>query len=228
MTTNTCERNALGTRVPGSDRAAGRPGTIDRFALGEAAIILLEDSCVLALNGTTASTAGVHLMITHGTGLIQVAVDTSRLNRLAIPPMIADVDARAHSAHVAVDAAAGIGTGISAADRARTIRLLADPQSKMEDFTRPGHILPVGTTPKIAQASDVAETVSRLSALAGSQPAVAAYCDVVSLGKPTALADPAEGKQMSEKLGIPWLSATDIEIGTRSTGRAPLGFERSE
>jgi len=65
-------------------------------------------------------------------------------DRLALPPMVAINQDPKHTAYtVSVDAAEGVTTGISAADRARTLNVLADPSSTPADLIRPGHILPL-------------------------------------------------------------------------------------
>jgi len=65
-------------------------------------------------------------------------------DRLDLPPMVAvNQDPRSTAYTISVDAAAGVTTGISAADRARTLNVLADPDSQPEDLIRPGHILPL-------------------------------------------------------------------------------------
>ena len=65
-------------------------------------------------------------------------------DRLDLPPMVAvNQDPRATAYTVSVDAASGITTGISAADRARTLNVLADPNATAADLIRPGHVLPL-------------------------------------------------------------------------------------
>ncbi len=77
-------------------------------------------------------------------GLICVAMRGERLDDLAIPPMARrNGNAQGTAFHVSVDASEGVTTGISAADRARTISALADPTSGPRDFARPGHIFPL-------------------------------------------------------------------------------------
>ncbi|WP_105566161.1 GTP cyclohydrolase II [Microbacterium halophytorum] len=69
-------------------------------------------------------------------------------DRLELPPMVAhSEDARGTAYTVSVDAAAGVTTGISAHDRARTVNVLADPDSGPTDVIRPGHILPLRAVP---------------------------------------------------------------------------------
>ena len=83
-------------------------------------------------------------MIRHTSGVICVPMTAERLDQLDLPQMVQRNEARLGTAFtVSVDAREGITTGISAADRARTIRVLADPASKPADVVKPGHIFPL-------------------------------------------------------------------------------------
>jgi 3,4-dihydroxy 2-butanone 4-phosphate synthase/GTP cyclohydrolase II len=85
----------------------------------------------------------VNFMATHGRGLICAPVERGQLDRLGIPPMASSTADRFGTAfHVGVDHCAA-GTGISAADRALAIRVLADPASSPADFRMPGHLFPL-------------------------------------------------------------------------------------
>jgi len=96
------------------------------------------------LAAATASTQWLAWTIRHTSGYICVPMSGSRADRLGLPPMVADnQDPRGTAYTVTVDAAVGVTTGISAADRAHTIRLLAQPGSTPSDFTRPGHVVPL-------------------------------------------------------------------------------------
>jgi 3,4-dihydroxy 2-butanone 4-phosphate synthase / GTP cyclohydrolase II len=82
--------------------------------------------------------------IRHARGLICVPMLGPDLDRLMLPPMTADNQEHMGTAFtVSVDARHGITTGISAADRARTIRTLADSASEPHDIVRPGHVFPL-------------------------------------------------------------------------------------
>jgi 3,4-dihydroxy 2-butanone 4-phosphate synthase/GTP cyclohydrolase II len=89
----------------------------------------------------------INFMATHGRGLICVALEEERLDALSIPPMVLQsTDPRGTAFHVSVDSRDRATTGISAADRANTIRQLVDPHSVAADFTRPGHVFPLRST----------------------------------------------------------------------------------
>ncbi len=82
--------------------------------------------------------------IRYTSGLICVPASGEILDRLDLPLMVATNRDRHRTAYtVTVDAATGVGTGISAADRTRTARVLADPTTHPSDLTRPGHVLPL-------------------------------------------------------------------------------------
>ncbi len=86
----------------------------------------------------------VNFMITHGRGMVCVAVTGKKLDDLGLPLMV-DANSALHGTQftVTVDAIKGTSTGISAVDRALTIKKIIDPNSRAEDFARPGHIFPL-------------------------------------------------------------------------------------
>jgi 3,4-dihydroxy 2-butanone 4-phosphate synthase/GTP cyclohydrolase II len=86
----------------------------------------------------------VNFMITHGRGMVCVAVTGKKLDELGLPLMV-DANSALHGTQftVTVDAIKGTSTGISAVDRALTIKKIIDPNSRAEDFARPGHIFPL-------------------------------------------------------------------------------------
>jgi 3,4-dihydroxy 2-butanone 4-phosphate synthase / GTP cyclohydrolase II len=86
----------------------------------------------------------INFMVTHGRGMVCVALSGERLDQLGLPLMV-DTNNALHGTQftVTVDAIEGTTTGISAADRAHTIKKLIDPVSKASDFARPGHIFPL-------------------------------------------------------------------------------------
>lgn len=86
----------------------------------------------------------VNFMVTHGKGMLCVALIPKRLDELGLPLMV-DTNSALHGTQftVTVDAIEGTTTGISAADRAKTIKKLVDPTSTSNDFAKPGHIFPL-------------------------------------------------------------------------------------
>jgi len=86
----------------------------------------------------------VNFMVTHGKGMLCVALNSKRLDELGLPLMV-DKNSALHGTQftVTVDSIEGTTTGISVVDRALTIKKLIDPTSTSSDFARPGHIFPL-------------------------------------------------------------------------------------
>ena len=96
------------------------------------------------LAAATATTEWMAWTIRHTSGYICAPMSESRADRLGLPLMVEDNRDPRHTAYtVTVDAADGVSTGISAADRALTIRLLAAEDSIASNFNRPGHVVPL-------------------------------------------------------------------------------------
>ncbi len=101
-----------------------------------------EGDLFVAAEFATPATLG--FMIRHTSGVICVALPESRCDDLRLPPMSKTNEDRKRTAFtVSVDAKEGVTTGISASERALTIKLLGDPASDAGDFSRPGHIFPL-------------------------------------------------------------------------------------
>lgn len=120
-------------------------------------------------------------MIRHTSGYVCVPLTGADCDRLDLPPMYhTNQDRRGTAYAVAVDAREGISTGISAADRARTIRLLADPDSEAGDLTRPGHVVPLRAKDGgVLRRPGHTEATVDLARMAGLRPA-GALCEIVS------------------------------------------------
>jgi 3,4-dihydroxy 2-butanone 4-phosphate synthase/GTP cyclohydrolase II len=98
----------------------------------------------LFLLASTATTEKLGFMIRYTSGVICVAMTEARSRQLHLPLMVKNnQDTKRTAFTVTVDAKTGITTGISAEERARTIRTLADMTASAEDFIRPGHIFPL-------------------------------------------------------------------------------------
>ena len=91
-----------------------------------------------------ATTESINFMAVNGRGLICVPMEGHDLDRLGMPMMVRhNTSPHSTAMTVAVDAAFGITTGISSADRAHTIRLLSEPEATSENFVQPGHVFPL-------------------------------------------------------------------------------------
>lgn len=126
------------------------------------------------------TTAQVVEMNRHASGIITVPMPRPWLKRLHIDPMVQENAESMHTAFtVTVDAKSGIGTGSSALDRVATIRMLADPSSRAEDFVRPGHVNPLLVREGgVLKRAGHTEASHDLMCLAGLQP-VAVLCEIM-------------------------------------------------
>ena len=101
-----------------------------------------EGDFVMAAEDATAEQ--INFMAVHGRGLICVPMEGDDLDRLGMPMMVRhNTSPHSTAMTVAVDAAFGISTGISSADRAHTIRLLSEPEASADNFVQPGHVFPL-------------------------------------------------------------------------------------
>ncbi|MFJ4650560.1 3,4-dihydroxy-2-butanone-4-phosphate synthase [Nocardia sp. NPDC088792] len=119
-------------------------------------------------------TAGVMaFLVRHTSGLIGVALPAGECDRLMLPPMVfRNEHPRRTSYAVTVDAAEGISTGISAADRARTARVLAAASTEPDELCRPGHVLPIrARSGGVLERRGHTEAAVDLTRLAGLAPA---------------------------------------------------------
>lgn len=127
-----------------------------------------------------ATPEAINFMAREGRGLICAPIEEGRADSLDLPPMVSDNTALHETAFtVSVDAKKGTTTGISAADRAATIRALVDPTTQPSDLARPGHIFPlramVGGVLRRAGHTEAAVDLARLAGLES----VAVLCEVI-------------------------------------------------
>ncbi|WP_250037082.1 bifunctional 3,4-dihydroxy-2-butanone-4-phosphate synthase/GTP cyclohydrolase II [Paractinoplanes maris] len=123
----------------------------------------------------------VAFMVRYTSGYICVPITEDEADRLDLPPMFhTNQDARGTAYAVTVDAREGVATGISAADRARTIRLLASPETQPTDLSRPGHVVPLrAKSGGVLRRPGHTEAAIDLSVLAGLRPA-GVLCEMVN------------------------------------------------
>lgn len=134
----------------------------------------------LIIAGSLATPELMGFMIRHTSGVVCVPMPGTWLDRLNIPPMTAVNEDRKGTAYtVSVDAKSGISTGISAADRTQTVKMLADERSEAGDFTRPGHVFPLrAVSGGVLRRAGHTEAAVDLAKLAGLPP-VGAICELV-------------------------------------------------
>ncbi len=123
----------------------------------------------------------VNFMAVHARGLICAPVTAERADELDLPQMTRrNREGHKTAFTVSVDAARGITTGISAADRALTIRLLADPSCRADDFVQPGHVFPLqAVADGVLRRSGHTEAALDLTGFA-KLPRAAAICEIMN------------------------------------------------
>ncbi|HKA68267.1 MAG TPA: bifunctional 3,4-dihydroxy-2-butanone-4-phosphate synthase/GTP cyclohydrolase II [Actinomycetes bacterium] len=160
-----------------------------------------EGDLIFAASKATPQLVG--FMIRHTSGVICMPMEGAELDRLKLPPMTAVNEDRKGTAYtVSVDARDGVTTGISAADRARTIRVLADSATDPYELTRPGHVFPLRAVDGgvLSRAGHTEATVD-LVRLAGLTPA-GAICELVN----------EDGSMMRLPQLVPFARAHDLAI----------------
>src|SRR5258708_2864608 len=127
------------------------------------------------------SPAAVNFMAKHARGLICAPTTSERLQQLGIERMVRqNRESFKTDFQVSVDAAHGITTGISAADRAQTIKIMADPTAVAEDLAQPGHVFPLRARPGgVLQRAGHTEAAVDLVKLAGCRP-IGVICEIMS------------------------------------------------
>ena len=125
--------------------------------------------------------AAVNFMVRFGRGLICVPTTSERLQQLGIERMVRqNRETFKTDFQVSVDAARSITTGISAADRAETIRLMSDPTALPEDLIQPGHVFPLRARPGgVLQRAGHTEAAVDLAQLAGCRP-IGVICEIMN------------------------------------------------
>lgn len=123
----------------------------------------------------------VAFMVRYTSGYLCVPLAGEDCDRLGLPPMYSTNQDKHGTAYtVTVDARLGIGTGISASDRAYTMRMLADPDTGAQDFTRPGHVVPLRAKDGgVLHRPGHTEAAVDLARMAGLRPA-GVICEIVS------------------------------------------------
>ncbi|GHF38367.1 riboflavin biosynthesis protein RibBA [Streptomyces mashuensis] len=193
-----------------ADIAAGRPVVVVDDADREN-----EGDLVVAAEKIT--TEIVAFMMSECRGLICVPMEDADLTRLDLPQMVdRNTESMRTAFTISVDAtgAHGVDTGISAADRATTIRLLADPAAAPGDFVRPGHVFPLRARPGgVLTRNGHTEAGVDLARLAGLHPAAAI---VEIAGEDGAMLRLPELVPFARKHGLSIISIEDLIAYRRS------------
>lgn len=148
-------------------------------------------------------------MIRHTSGYICVGMVGDDLDRLHLPPMtVVNEDRKGTAYAVTVDARSVLSTGISATDRAITIRALGDPATGPGDLTRPGHVMPLRAVPGgVLRRPGHTEAAVDLAALAGLHPS-GALCEMVN--DDGTMMDAAQCRAFADEHGLVLASIADL------------------
>jgi len=153
----------------------------------------------------------INFMATHGRGLICLAITSERADELELRPM-SEFNTESHGTAftVSVDAAAkfGVTTGISASDRAKTIQVCLDPETRPSDLRRPGHVFPLRARPGgVLRRVGQTEASVDLSRLAGLPPA-GVICEIMSVDG--SMARRPELERFAATHGLRFITVADI------------------
>jgi 3,4-dihydroxy 2-butanone 4-phosphate synthase/GTP cyclohydrolase II len=164
---------------------ASIPAAIEALRLGRPVIVAddegRENEGDFIISAQLASQEWIAFMVKHSSGFICAPMTNAYADKLDLPPMVThNEDPRGTAYTVSVDAADRLSTGISASDRAHTLRVLADPKSTPASLFRPGHILPLRAVEGGVRDRDGhTEAAVDLMRLAGLTP-VAAIAEIVA------------------------------------------------
>ena len=172
----------------------------DRHRENEADLILAAEKC---------SPEKINFMIKHARGLVCVPVLDKRLDELELPLMTKiNTEFTKCAFTVSVDAKKGATTGISAFDRAKTIKALIDKKTKPDDLAKPGHVFPLRCEEKgLSKRAGHTEAAIELCKLADLYPA-AVICEII--GESGKMAKMPELKKLAEKYGLKIIRIRDL------------------
>ena len=178
-----------------------------------------EGDLIIAAESLT--TEKLAFMLRHTSGVVCVALTGRRLSELALPLMVAE-NSEPHRTQftVSVDLAAGVSTGISASDRSRTIRALADRSLGASSFLRPGHVFPLRARPQgVLERRGHTEAAVDLARLAGFEPA-GALCELMA--DDGSMLSGAALVGFARRHGLPYLHIGDLVSYRRAHERRGL------
>ena len=163
----------------------------------------------LALAAEKVTAEAINFMALHGRGLICMPIIGKRLDELRIPLMVGENTSKFSTAFtVSVEAKHRVSTGISAADRAETVKAVIDPATTAEDIVQPGHMFPLRAREGgvLARAGHTEATVD-LAKLANLYPA-GVICEIMN--EDGSMARLPQLEAMSEKYGINIITVADL------------------
>ncbi len=186
---------------------------LEEFRAGRMVILVddedRENEGDLCLAAEKVSPEAINFMATHGRGLICLALDGPQIERLGLPMMVQDNRASLGTAFtVSIEARHGVTTGISARDRATTVRAAINPEARPDDVVSPGHVFPLkarrgGVLVRTGQTEGSVD----LARLSGLQPA-AVICEIMR--EDGEMARMPDLEEFSRVHSIPILSVADL------------------
>jgi 3,4-dihydroxy 2-butanone 4-phosphate synthase/GTP cyclohydrolase II len=188
---------------------------IDQIRAGRPVVVIddaaRENEGDLILAAELATPELVAFMIRHTSGFICVSITDSDADRLDLPPMYhTNEDRRGTAYTVSVDAREGVGTGISATDRAHTMQLLAARTTRASDLTRPGHVVPLrAMSGGVLSRAGHTEAALDLVLLAQLQPA-GVLSEIVSAKHPLEMARCSELREFCDEHGLAMISIAGL------------------
>ncbi|MEE9201886.1 MAG: bifunctional 3,4-dihydroxy-2-butanone-4-phosphate synthase/GTP cyclohydrolase II [Dehalococcoidia bacterium] len=196
------------------------PEALAEIAAGRMVIIVddedRENEGDLILAAEKVTHEAINFMSKHGRGLICLAVEGERLDELQIPQMVSDNTSTLGTAFaVSVEAKHGVTTGISAHDRAATIRAVLDPATRPEDLARPGHMFPIRARGGgVLVRAGHTETAVDLARMAGLYPA-GVICEIVA--EDGDMARLPQLRELAARFGLKSASVADLIAHRRRT-----------
>ncbi len=201
----------------GARKATGPFATIDEAvaALQAGGMIVVvddedrENEGDLMVAAAKVTPEAINFMARHGRGLVCLAMMPDRLQQLEIPLEASNNAARRDTAFcVSIDAHDGTSTGISAADRARTIEVAIDPATKPNDLARPGHVFPLrARSGGVLVRSGHTEAAVDLARIAGFAPA-GVICEIMN--EDGTMARVPELTKFARKHGLRMITIADL------------------
>jgi 3,4-dihydroxy 2-butanone 4-phosphate synthase/GTP cyclohydrolase II len=196
------------------------PDALAAIARGEMVVVVddasRENEGDLIMAAEKATPESLAFLVRHTSGVVCASLDPARADALQLPLMVAENHESQRTAFtITVDYRLGTTTGISAADRAATLRALASPTALAGDFVRPGHIFPLRARPRgVLERRGHTEAAVDLARLAGLAPC-GVLCEVVN--DDGSMARPPELLAFARRHGLHIISVASLVAHRRRT-----------
>jgi 3,4-dihydroxy 2-butanone 4-phosphate synthase len=205
----------VATALASAGYVSGRPGVdqvVRQFAAGGGVVVWDPDAETegdVIFAGAQLRPDTFRFLLTEVCGHPTVPCGAEVLDRLGIGPMPGAGDRQGTAFQIPVDLAANTGTGVSAAERAATVRRLANPDAVPSDFLRPGHVYPLRAKPGLlAERSGHTEATVALCTAAGL-PLVGVCCEVMN--RDGTMASAADLEVAALRWGLPLIDLSDLK-----------------